>query len=173
MKVALFPGTFDPLTLGHLDLIKRGSALFDQLAVAVMTNESKHPLFSVDERVQQVKEAVSGLANISVITAEGLSVDLMNRIGADYLMRGLRNANDFQYERDIAAMNNYLDDQCETIFFLAKPEYQHLSSSLLKEVTSAGGDISAYLPANINEALKKRLEERQLMQVKEDNEKTR
>ncbi|HJA22491.1 MAG TPA: pantetheine-phosphate adenylyltransferase [Candidatus Limosilactobacillus intestinipullorum] len=173
MKVALFPGTFDPLTLGHLDLIKRGSALFDQLAVAVMTNESKHPLFSVDERVQQVKEAVSGLANVSVITAEGLSVDLMNRIGADYLMRGLRNANDFQYERDIAAMNNYLDDQCETIFFLAKPEYQHLSSSLLKEVTSAGGDISAYLPANINEALKKRLEERQLMQVKEDNEKTR
>ena len=173
MKVALFPGTFDPLTLGHLDLIKRGSALFDQLAVAVMTNESKHPLFSVDERVQQVKEAVSGLANVSVITAEGLSVDLMNRIGADYLMRGLRNANDFQYERDIAAMNNYLDDQCETIFFLAKPEYQHLSSSLLKEVTSAGGDISAYLPANINGALKKRLEERQLMQVKEDNEKTR
>lgn len=173
MKVALFPGTFDPLTLGHLDLIKRGSALFDQLSVAVMTNESKHPLFSVDERVQQVKEAVSGLANVSVITAEGLSVDLMNRIGADYLMRGLRNANDFQYERDIAAMNNYLDDQCETIFFLAKPEYQHLSSSLLKEVTSAGGDISAYLPANINEALKKRLEERRLMQVKEDNEKTR
>ena len=173
MKVALFPGTFDPLTLGHLDLIKRGSALFDQLAVVVMTNESKHPLFSVDERVQQVKEAVSGLANVSVITAEGLSVDLMNRIGADYLMRGLRNANDFQYERDIAAMNNYLDDQCETIFFLAKPEYQHLSSSLLKEVTSAGGDISAYLPANINEALKKRLEGRRLMQVKEDNEKTR
>ena len=173
MKVALFPGTFDPLTLGHLDLIKRGSALFDQLAVAVMTNESKHPLFSVDERVQQVKEAVSGLANVSVITAEGLSVDLMNRIGADYLMRGLRNANDFQYERDIAAMNNYLDDQCETIFFLAKPEYQHLSSSLLKEVTWAGGDIWDYLHANINEALKKRLEERQLMQVKEDNEKTR
>ncbi|MGM9892465.1 pantetheine-phosphate adenylyltransferase [Limosilactobacillus sp.] len=173
MKVALFPGTFDPLTLGHLDLIKRGSALFDQLAVAVMTNESKHPLFTVEERVAQVKEATSGLANVSVITAEGLTVDLMNRIGADYLMRGLRNGNDFQYERDIAAMNNYLDDQCETVFFLAKPEYQHLSSSLLKEVTSAGGDISAYLPANINEALKKRLEERQLMQVKEHNEKTR
>lgn len=173
MKVALFPGTFDPLTLGHLDLIKRGSALFDQLAVAVMTNKSKHPLFTVEERVEQVKEATSGLANVSVITAEGLSVDLMNRIGADYLMRGLRNGNDFQYERDIAVMNNYLDDQCETVFFLAKPEYQHLSSSLLKEVTSAGGDISAYLPANINEALKKRLEERQLMQVKEHNEKTR
>lgn len=173
MKVALFPGTFDPLTLGHLDLIKRGSALFDQLAVAVMTNQSKHPLFTVEERVEQVKEATSGLANVSVITAEGLSVDLMNKIGADYLMRGLRNGNDFQYERDIAAMNNYLDDQCETVFFLAKPEYQHLSSSLLKEVTSAGGDISAYLPTNINEALKKRLEERQLMQVKKHNEETR
>lgn len=173
MKVALFPGTFDPLTLGHLDLIKRGSALFDQLAVAVMTNENKNPLFTVDERVAQVKEAVSGLSNVSVITAQGLTVDLMNKIGADYLMRGLRNTEDFRYERDISAMNNFLDDQCETVFFLAKPEYQHLSSSLLKEVTSAGGDISAYLPANINNALKKRLEERQLMRVKEHNEKTR
>ena len=173
MKVALFPGTFDPLTLGHLDLIKRGSALFDQLAVAVMTNENKDPLFSVAERVAQVKEAVRGLSNVSVITAEGLTVDLMNKIGADYLMRGLRNTADFRYERDISAMNNFLDDQCETVFFLARPEYQHLSSSLLKEVTSAGGDISAYLPANINNALKKRLEERQLMQVKKDNEKTR
>lgn len=138
MKVAVFPGSFDPLTLGHLDLIKRGSALFDQLAVAVMTNESKNPLFTVEERVAQIKEAVSGLDNVSVITTEGLTVDLMNRIGADYLMRGLRNTTDFQYERDIAAMNNFLDDQCETVFFLAKPEYQHLSSSLLKEVTSAG-----------------------------------
>ena len=173
MKVAIFPGSFDPLTLGHLDLIKRGSALFDQLAVAVMDNASKHPLFSLDERVAQVKEAVSGLSNVSVITSQGLTVDLMNKIGADYLMRGLRNSKDFEYERDIAAMNQFLDDQVETVFLLADPKYQHLSSSLLKEVTMAGGDISAYLPANINEALKKRLEERQLMQVKEDNEKTR
>lgn len=173
MKVALFPGTYDPLTLGHLDLIKRGSALFDQLAVAVMTNQSKQPLFTIDERVAQIKEAVSGLDNVSVITAQGLTVDLMNKIGADYLMRGLRNTTDFQYERDIAAMNEFLDDQCETVFLLAKPQYQHLSSSLLKEVTAAGGDISAYLPANINEALRKRLEEKQLMQVEKDNEKTR
>ena len=173
MKVAVFPGSFDPLTLGHLDLIKRGSALFDQLAVAVMTNESKNPLFTVEERVAQIKEAVSGLDNVSVITTEGLTVDLMNRIGADYLMRGLRNTTDFQYERDIVAMNNFLDDQCETVFFLAKPEYQHLSSSLLKEVTSAAGDISAYLPANINEALKKRLMEREMLRVKKDNEKAR
>ena len=161
MKVAVFPGTFDPLTLGHLDLIKRGSALFDQLAVAVMTNRSKKPLFTVEERVAQI------------ITNDGLTVDLMNRIGADYLMRGLRNTTDFQYERDIAAMNNFLDDQCETVFFLAKPEYQHLSSSILKEVTSSGGDISAYLPKNINEALKQRIEEEKLKQVKEHNEKTR
>ena len=82
MKVAVFPGSFDPLTLGHLDLIKRGSALFDQLAVAVMTNESKNPLFTVEERVEQIKEAVSGLYNVSVITTEGLNVDLINSIGA-------------------------------------------------------------------------------------------
>ena len=122
MKIALFPGSFDPLTLGHLDLIRRGSALFDQLAVAVMSNDSKKPLFTVEERVAQVKEAVAGLSNVSVITAEGLTVDLMNKIGADYLMRGLRNVTDFQYERDIAAMNQFLDDQAETIFFLADPK---------------------------------------------------
>lgn len=173
MKVAVFPGSFDPLTLGHLDLIKRGSALFDQLAVAVMDNASKHPLFSLDERVAQVKEAVSGLSNVSVITSQGLTVDLMNKIGADYLMRGLRNSKDFEYERDIAAMNQFLDDQVETVFLLADPKYQHLSSSLLKEVTMAGGDISAYLPANINAALEKRLDERQMRQVKKHNEKRR
>lgn len=170
MKVAIFPGSFDPLTLGHLDLIKRGSALFDQLAVAVMDNASKHPLFSLDERVAQVKEAVSGLSNVSVITSQGLTVDLMNKIGADYLMRGLRNSKDFEYERDIAAMNQFLDDQVETVFLLADPKYQHLSSSLLKEVTMAGGDISAYLPANINAALERRLDERQMRQVKKHNE---
>ena len=129
MKVAIFPGTFDPLTLGHLDLIKRGSVLFDQLAVAVMTNTAKEPLFTVEERVEQVKRATSGFDNVTVITTQGLTVDLMNKIGADYLLRGLRNTNDFQYERDIAAMNQFLDDQVETVFLLADPKYQHLSCS--------------------------------------------
>lgn len=173
MKIAVFPGTFDPLTLGHWDLIKRGSALFDQLAVAVMTNTSKDPLFTVDERVAQIKEVVSGLDNVSVITATGLTVDLMNRIGADYLMRGLRNVNDFQYENDIATMNHFLDDQVETVFFLAAPQYQHLSSSLLKEVAWSGGNIDALLPGNISAALKKRLEERRMKQVAKVNEEHR
>lgn len=173
MKIAIFPGTFDPLTLGHWDLIKRGSALFDQLAVAVMTNVNKDPLFSVDERVAQIKEVVAGLDNVSVITATGLTVDLMNRIGADYLMRGLRNVNDFQYENDIATMNHFLDDQVETVFFLAAPQYQHLSSSLLKEVAWSGGNIDALLPGNISTALKKRLEERRMKQVAKVNEKRR
>lgn len=170
MKVALFPGSFDPLTLGHLDLIKRGSALFDQLAVAVMTNSSKHPLFSFDERVAQVKEAVQGLSNVSVITSQGLTVDLMNQIGADYLLRGLRNGRDFEYEKDIAAMNQFLDDQVDTVFLLADPKYQHLSSSLLKEVAMSGGDISAYLPANINADLQKKLDDLKLRRVTRDNE---
>lgn len=170
MKVALFPGSFDPLTLGHLDLIKRGSALFDQLAVAVMTNSSKHPLFSVDERVAQVKETVAGLSNVSVITSQGLTVDLMNQIGADYLLRGLRNNRDFEYEKDIAAMNQFLDDQVETVFLLADPKYQHLSSSLLKEVAMAGGDISSYLPSNINADLQKKLDDLKLRRVTKSNE---
>ena len=171
MKVALFPGSFDPLTLGHLDLIKRGSALFDQLAVAVMTNSSKHPLFSVDERINQVKEAVAGLSNVSVITSQGLTVDLMNQMGADYLLRGLRNGRDFEYEKDIAAMNQFLDDQVDTVSLLADPKYQHLSSSLLKEVAMAGGDISAYLPANINADLQKKLDDLKLRRVTRANEK--
>lgn len=170
MKVALFPGSFDPLTLGHLDLIKRGSALFDQLAVAVMTNTSKQPLFSIDERVAQVKEAVAGLSNVSVITSQGLTVDLMNQIGADYLLRGLRNSRDFEYEKDIAAMNQFLDDQVDTVFLLADPKYQHLSSSLLKEVAMTGGDISAYLPANINADLQKKLDDLKLKRVTRTNE---
>lgn len=169
MKIAIFPGTFDPLTLGHIDLIKRGRALFDQLAVAVMTNTSKKPLFTVEERVQQIKEATSGMGNVSVITASGLTVKLMNKIGADYLMRGLRNTTDFQYERDIATMNKFLDRDVETVFFLADPKYQHLSSSLLKEVAISGGDISAYLPGKISAALDQRLEEKKLKQVDEEH----
>jgi pantetheine-phosphate adenylyltransferase len=168
MKIAIFPGTFDPLTLGHIDLIKRGRALFDQLAVAVMTNTSKTPSFTIQERVEQIREATAGMDNVSVITTSGLTVKLMNKIGADYLMRGLRNTTDFQYERDIATMNKFLDHDVETVFFLADPQYQHLSSSLLKEVAISGGDISAYLPGKINEALEQRLKERQLKRATDD-----
>ncbi len=170
MKVAVFPGSFDPLTLGHLDLIRRGAALFDQLAVAVMTNAAKDPLFTVEERVAQVKKATSGFDNVTVITANGLTVDLMNKIGADYLLRGLRNTNDFQYERDIAAMNQFLDDQVDTVFLLADPKYQHLSSSLLKEVARAGGDIDPLLPGNISADLKKRMQEREEARVSAHNQ---
>lgn len=157
MKVAVFPGSFDPLTRGHLDLIKRGSQLFDQLAVAVMINVGKQSIFTVEERVDQIKTAVVPYDNVSVITANELTVNLMNRVGADYLLRGLRNTNDFQYERDIAAMNQHLDDQIETLFMLADPKYQHLSSSLIKEVAKFGGDVSAYLPGKIAEQLTEKL----------------
>lgn len=173
MKVALFPGSFDPLTMGHLDLIRRASHLFDQVAVAVMNNSSKHPLFTVQERVNQIETAVAGLSNVFVITAQGLTVNLMNQMGADYLLRGLRNETDFRYERDIAAMNHYLDDQIETVFLLTDPKYQHLSSSLLKEVALEGGDISAYLPENLNQALQKQIHDRMIERVKQFNEKSR
>lgn len=157
MKVAIYPGSFDPLTLGHLDIIKRGSVLFDQLAIAVMTNTSKNAVFSIDERIAQIKEVVSIYDNVSVITTDGLTVDLMDKVGADYLLRGLRNVNDFQYEQNIAQMNQHLDDQVETILMYADPKYTHLSSSLLKEVIKFGGDVSDYLPGKINRDLIKKL----------------
>ena len=107
---------------------------------------------------------------MTVITTQGLTVDLMNKIGADYLLRGLRNTNDFQYERDIAAMNQFLDDQVETVFLLADPKYQHLSSSLLKEVARFGGDIDALLPSNISADLAKRMHEREEARISARNQ---
>ena len=118
----------------------------------------------------QVKKATSGFDNVTVFTANGLTVDLMNKIGADYLLRGLRNTNDFQYERDIAAMNQFLDDQVDTVFLLADPKYQHLSSSLLKEVARAGGDIDPLLPGNISADLKKRMQEREEARISAHNQ---
>ncbi|KRL95976.1 pantetheine-phosphate adenylyltransferase [Limosilactobacillus equigenerosi] len=169
MKVALYPGSFDPLTQGHVDLIQRASRLFDQLIVAVMKNTSKQPLFSVEERIAQIDRAIGDLPNVTAIAADGLTVTLMNQVGADYLIRGIRNQTDFLYERDIATMNHHLDPEIETVFLLADPQYQHLSSSLLKEVAAAGGDIQDYLPQNVQSDLQKVIHQRMIQRLQRKN----
>ncbi len=156
MVKALFPGSFDPLTNGHLDIVKRASQLFDEVIIGVGTNLSKNYLFDADEKISLIKEATKDVSNTSVVKMRGLTVSFMQNVGADVLVRGLRNEKDYLYERDIMQMNMDLAS-VETIFLLAKPEHQFISSSLLKEIANTGTDISAYVPHAVKSAFDKKL----------------
>jgi len=156
-KIALFPGSFDPLTMGHLDTIERGARLFDELYVGIFVNTNKHSFFSVEEKVKLVTDAVAHLPNVTVISQETeLTVTTAKRLGANFLLRGVRSMKDYEYEREIMEMNRHLDSNLETVFLVAKSEYSHISSSLIKEVLLFGGDVQKYLPKNVYEAIKKR-----------------
>lgn len=149
-KIALFPGSFDPLTMGHLDTIRRGAKLVDELIIGVFINSNKKSVFTTEEKMALVEEATSDLPNVRVISQETeLTVKAAKRLGATYLLRGIRSVKDYEYERDIMEMNHHLDDEIETIFLLARAEYSHVSSSLLKEVMLFGGDVQPYLPENV------------------------
>ena len=155
-KIALFPGSFDPLTMGHLDTIERGAQLFDHLFVGIFVNTNKRAFFSSAEKVRLVEEAVAHLPNVSVIAQETeLTVKTAERLGARFLLRGIRSMKDYEYEREIMEMNRHLDPELVTVFLVAKSEYSHISSSLLKEVLSFDGDVQKYLPKNVYEAIKK------------------
>lgn len=156
MVKALFPGSFDPFTKGHLDIVKRAAKLFDEVIIGVGTNLSKNYLFDADEKINLIKDATHDLPNASVVKMHGLTVSFMHNVDADVLVRGLRNEKDYLYERDIMQMNMDLAS-VETIFLLAKPEHQFISSSLLKEIASTGTDISAYVPQNVKRAFDKKL----------------
>lgn len=154
MKIALFPGSFDPLTNGHLDLIERSSKLFDKVIVGVFVNTSKSSLFSAEEKITLIKDATQAFQNVEVITqATQLTVESAATLGAKFLIRGIRNVKDYEYEKDIAMMNSHLAPEIETVFFLADEKYRHISSSLLKEVLKFGGDVSVYLPEAVNKAI--------------------
>ena len=156
-KIALFPGSFDPLTMGHLDTIERGAKLFDELIVGVFINTNKKSFFSTEEKEQLVREAVAHLQNVSVVAQETeLTVTAAKRLGANYLLRGIRSVKDYEYEREIMAMNQHLDDSIETVILMADAQYSHISSSLIKEVLFFGGDVEKYLPANIYQAIVKK-----------------
>ena len=155
MKIAVFPGSFDPVTNGHLDLVRRASQIFDRLVVLVGYNLSKHYLFSLSKRVKLIRENLVDLSNVKVTSANELTTDFMKKIGARVIVRGIRNYQDLVYEKSIMAINHRLDPEIQTIFLLSRPKYEVISSRILKEVNHFGGDVSAYVPENVNECLKR------------------
>jgi pantetheine-phosphate adenylyltransferase len=156
--VAIYPGSFDPITNGHLDLIARGSRVVERLIVAVLRNESKQALFSVVERVETVQEVVRPFANVEVASFDGLLVDYAASCGANLILRGIRAVSDYEYELQMALMNRRLRPELETAFLLAGEAYSFLSSHLVKEVVSLGGDVSGLVPPTVEARLKARFE---------------
>ena len=147
MKRAIYPGSFDPLTLGHLDLIKRSAKIVDELVVGVLNNSAKNSLFSLDERVSMIKEMTESMPNVTVASFDGLLVDYMKEINATIIVRGLRAVTDFEYELQIAQTNHVENPEVETIFLTTSLQYSYLSSTIVKEFASYGGDISKFVPA--------------------------
>jgi pantetheine-phosphate adenylyltransferase len=145
-RVAVYPGSFDPLHHGHLDLVQRCRPIFDKVIVAVLENEEKQPLFSVAERVEMIREAVDGDGFFCVQSFSGLLVDFMDRVGAKTIVRGLRAVSDFEYEFQMALMNRHLNARIETVFMMPKEEYSYLSSRLVKEVFRLGGHLDGLVP---------------------------
>ena len=149
MKIALYPGTFDPVTLGHLDIIRRAAGVCDKLVIGVLPNSAKRPWFSVEERIELIKKVTSDLDNVEVESFDGLTVDFGKKIGASVIVRGLRAITDFEYELQIAQINHRLNPDIDTIFFTTSVEYSYVSSSIAKEVASYGGDVSGLVPHEI------------------------
>ncbi|MFD1671184.1 pantetheine-phosphate adenylyltransferase [Agrilactobacillus yilanensis] len=153
-NIGLFPGSFDPFTNGHLATVKKALTIFDEVYIAVVTNTGKNALFTTDEKVALIQTAIQDIDHVKVIAApKMLTVNLAKQLHAKALIRGLRNANDFEYEAGIAQMNKVQDSDVETIFFVADQKYTFISSSMIKEVAKFGGDVSALVPANVEQAL--------------------
>ncbi|CAN5730970.1 pantetheine-phosphate adenylyltransferase [soil metagenome] len=150
-RTAVFTGTFDPMTLGHLDVIRRGRSLFDRLVVGIGVNPNKQSLFTIEERVELVRQVVEPLEDVSVLAFDGLTVHFVRRIGARFILRGLRTLSDMEYEFSMTLTNHRLDPTIETVFLMADGEYAHVSSSLIKQIARFGGEesLSAFVPAEL------------------------
>lgn len=153
MSKAVFPGSFDPVTNGHLDLIKRASKIFDRLVVGVLINSAKIPLFSVEERVEMLEKLTSEFGNVTVQSFDGLLVDFVKMTGSDVIVRGLRTSQDFEYELPLAQTNYKLSDGTDTIFLATSPEHSYISSSAVKELLRYNADISDMVPAQVYKRL--------------------
>lgn len=158
--VAIYPGSFDPVTLGHLDIIERASKLADKLIVGVLNNKAKTPLFSVEERVKMLEDITKGLSNVEVVPFEGLLIDFAEKYQAGMIIRGLRAVTDFEYELQMAQTNHKLKRNIETVFLITNLEYSYLSSSIVKEVAAFGGDISEFVSPEVKERIEEKISKR-------------
>lgn len=149
MKIAVFPGSFDPITIGHVDLVKRAMPLFDKIVVAVGINSKKQYLFPLEQRLTWLKEVFSSMPEVEVDSFQGLTVHYCNKIGARYLLRGLRNASDFDYEKTISQLNHIVGKKIETLFLISHPEFSHISSTIVREIITGDGDASPFLPEEV------------------------
>ena len=156
MKRALTPGTFDPITSGHLDVIARASQLVDEVVVAVADSQKKGPLFTLEERVELVRQATAHLSNVRVEPFKGLLIGFAKELDATVVVKGLRAITDFEYEFQMTAMNYQLSPQLETLFIMSPPQYMYLSSSIVREISKMGGDIQQFVPPCVYKALKKK-----------------
>ncbi len=148
-KIAVYPGTFDPITNGHIDLVKRGLVIFDRVIISVAPSSKKEPLFPVEERVEMIREATAGLGNVEVEVFEGLLVDHVLKAGANVVVRGLRAISDFEYELQMALMNRHLSSRVETVFMMPSEEYSYTSSTVIKEVAAFGGSVEGLVPESV------------------------
>ena len=150
MKIAVFPGSFDPITVGHVELVKRAVPLFDRIVVAVGVNSQKSYLFDLEQRMSWLRDVFVDEERITVDSFEGLTAHYCKRIGARYLLRGLRNASDFDYEKTISQLNEIVGEGLETIFLISQPSYSHISSTIVREIIKGGGDARPFLPAAVS-----------------------
>jgi pantetheine-phosphate adenylyltransferase len=150
MKIAVFPGSFDPITIGHVDLVTRAMPLFDEIVVAVGVNTTKKYLFSLEQRLEWLQQVFAEYPNIRVDHFHNLTAHYCQRIGAHYLLRGLRNGSDFDYEKTISQINHIVGGDIETVFLIAQPEVSHISSTIVREIIVGGGDASPFIPKQIH-----------------------
>jgi pantetheine-phosphate adenylyltransferase len=153
-RIALFPGTFDPITIGHLDIINRSLSLFDRLIIGIGRNANKAPMFSEEQRLQWANDIYAKTPQVEAVLYDGLTVDCCRAVGANFILRGIRYVNDFEYEKAIADMNRSLDNNIETIFLTCLPQYTSVASTLIRDVLRNGGDAEKFLPDIVAKSLK-------------------
>ncbi|MFB5673535.1 pantetheine-phosphate adenylyltransferase [Paenibacillus terreus] len=159
-RIAVYPGTFDPVTMGHMDIIQRASKQFDHLIVAVLNNISKNPLFSVEERIALLRQATEDMPNVEVDSFRDLTANYVRQKGAQVIVRGIRSVTDFEYELQLASTNHKLNPEAETIFMMTNPKYSYLSSSMVKEIAHFNGNVIDLVSPEVEEALRRKISEK-------------